>query len=92
MSFKCSGCGACCRALTDDIGLPHFDGHCVFLDGNDCTIYENRPLVCKVDEYWRKAAKLYVSRRRWYGINAAYCNELQEQEGLPVKYRLKVIQ
>lgn len=23
------------------------NGECVFLDGNTCTIYENRPLVCR---------------------------------------------
>ncbi|MFH0876293.1 MAG: YkgJ family cysteine cluster protein [archaeon] len=29
------------------------DGRCVFLDSSDkCTIYENRPLICKIYPYW----------------------------------------
>lgn len=26
--------------------LRNIDGHCIFLDGNDCTIYEHRPKGC----------------------------------------------
>jgi uncharacterized protein len=98
-SFPCTGCGACCRALTDKIGLPHFEGHCVFLDGDHCTIYENRPLVCRVDDFWENLwfaggapePLRGKTRAEWYDVNARYCNDLQEREGLDKKYRLKVI-
>jgi len=37
VDYDCSGCGACCRAIG-----------CTFLAGNRCTIYEDRPDVCRV--------------------------------------------
>ena len=57
---KCNNNGRCCRELTD--GTYQFEtingeliimvvenGVCQYLDNetNECTIYDNRPLICK---------------------------------------------
>lgn len=57
LEFKCDKCGKCCQnlqniALYDD--LNRGDGICKYLDlqTNLCTIYDNRPLKCRViDSY-----------------------------------------
>lgn len=51
--FKCDKCGACCRNLDKSPiyeGMYNGDGICCYLSGNDCSIYENRPLICRVDD------------------------------------------
>ena len=51
--FKCDKCGECCRHLNESdlyIELDRGDGVCKYLDGNLCSIYENRPLHCRIDE------------------------------------------
>lgn len=25
--------------------------HCIHLNGNECGIYENRPMICRIDEF-----------------------------------------
>ena len=39
MTFPCERCGACCRAVK-----------CDKLVMNRCTIYDTRPLICRVDD------------------------------------------
>ena len=56
--FDCSCCGACCRCLGiifgKDFELCDPDGVCKYLDRNTnlCTIYDDRPLLCRVDELY----------------------------------------
>ena len=69
MMFECRHCGCCCRNLDkSDIYAPldRGDGICRFLSGNDCTIYEKRPLLCRVDESYDCYFHLYVSREKYY--------------------------
>lgn len=50
--FKCDCCGACCRHLNLSAlyaELDRGDGTCKYLSGNLCSIYEKRPLLCRVD-------------------------------------------
>ena len=56
MSFLCSQCGACCRNVAH-LDLPSDkDGGCLNLDKetNKCSIYENRPDICRVDKMYEK--------------------------------------
>ena len=55
-SGKCRRCGTCCSllSLTDRLSIMWatktlmFSGECKFLDFNTtCTIYKNRPMLCK---------------------------------------------
>ena len=51
--FHCDKCGICCRSLRRSplySGLDRGDGVCRYLDGNLCSIYATRPLLCRMDE------------------------------------------
>jgi Fe-S-cluster containining protein len=77
VAFKCWRCGACCRFIGFKIpALDRGDKACIHLQEENnmaCAIYENRPLVCRLDperpeeeqEKWCKLmeenSKLYVS-------------------------------
>ena len=53
MMFICDKCGECCRHLErSDVysDLNRGDGVCIYLTGDLCSIYEQRPLLCRVDE------------------------------------------
>lgn len=51
-TFSCSQCGECCRHINLVPALAAFDtgtGVCKYLAGNLCSIYDTRPLICRVD-------------------------------------------
>lgn len=62
------------------------DGACEKLgvDGR-CTVYAIRPLVCRVD--MMAMARRMPTRESWER-NAAACNAMQAELGLPAKYRV----
>jgi len=65
--FVCKRCSACCLAVG-----------CAFLSGEGlCSIYEERPMVCRVDE----AALFYgFDPVRWAAVNTAACGLLNSPE------------
>lgn len=57
--FPCSSCGLCCRRVNfsnETNFLDRGDGVCHFLneETNLCNIYDERPLVCRVKDYYLK--------------------------------------
>ena len=57
-SFPCTACGKCCRNvhLSEQTAyLNRGDGICRYFDTetNLCKIYENRPLICRVEDYYK---------------------------------------
>ncbi|WP_086237790.1 YkgJ family cysteine cluster protein [Campylobacter porcelli] len=44
------------------------------LKSNKCKIYDNRPLICRIDEMYGLFNKIW-SREKFYSINAKACNE-----------------
>ncbi len=81
--FHCEHCGCCCRNLDkSDIyaTLDRGDGVCKYLNGNDCLIYENRPLLCRIDESYNKMFRGLMSRENFYDINKQVCKKLQKLE------------
>ena len=81
--FKCDRCGACCRHL--DLSklyaeLDRGDGTCKYLSGNLCSIYEKRPLLCRVDESYQKFFKEVMSIDTYYRINREACQKLKSLE------------
>lgn len=59
MIFQCDKCGQCCKHLLF-FGemyklLDRGDGVCRYLDydSNLCSVYEYRPLICRIDEGYR---------------------------------------
>ena len=63
--FKCDMCGECCRNLKmSEIysALDDGTGKCIYLDGNKCSIYKDRPLICRVDEAYEALFKDTVTK------------------------------
>lgn len=81
--FSCERCGTCCKNLDkSDIYafLNRGDGVCKYLIGNDCSIYENRPLLCRIDESYDRFFSKQISRDDFYMINKKACKKLQKLE------------
>ena len=79
--FKCDMCGECCRHLdSSDIyrGLDRGDGVCRFLEGNKCSIYSKRPLLCRVDESYEQLFSSVMTKEEYYNANYAACRELKK--------------
>ena len=78
--FKCDQCGACCRHvnLSSYQSLDRGDGECKYLDGNLCTIYEKRPLLCRVDESYMAFFRESMSKEEYYRLNYEACRKLKK--------------
>ena len=82
MMFKCSQCGVCCRHLDRSElyrELDRGDGVCRYLKGNLCSIYENRPLLCRIDESYDKYFSEIYTRDEYYRLNEQGCKILQSE-------------
>lgn len=82
MMFACDQCGACCRNLDKSelyADLDRGDGVCRYLSGNLCSIYENRPLLCRVDESYEAFFKDSMTRETFYQLNHACCEQLKKE-------------
>lgn len=105
-AFPCTGCGACCRRVGsildgDREGLDAVtreavdafpygvlpDGSCEQFDGLLCKVYADRPLLCRVDDMAK--ARGWPQADAW-AVNAAVCNAMQEHDGIPRRYRVKL--
>ena len=83
--FVCTKCGACCRNLGGSsiyASLDRGDGVCMYLDGNLCSIYEKRPLLCRVDESYNLLWRNKMSIEEYYERNFAACTELKKMQGV----------
>lgn len=82
--FKCDCCGECCRNLDkSDLysELDRGDGTCIYLDGNKCSIYNKRPLLCRIDECYELYFKEQYSIEEYYELNYKICKKLQNRGG-----------
>lgn len=80
--FQCEKCGVCCRSLGLSplySALDRGDGVCRHLCGNLCSIYENRPLLCRVDESYEVFFKGQVSREDYEKLNHEACHKLKNK-------------
>lgn len=80
MMFKCDQCGECCRHL--DLSplyqdLNRGDGICRFLEGNLCSIYTSRPLLCRVDECFETFFREKMSREEYDRLNYDACDKMK---------------
>lgn len=81
MMFQCDQCGACCRHLGwSDLyqELDRGDGVCKYLSGNLCSIYKDRPLLCRVDESYEVFFKEIMSRETYDKLNYEACERLKQ--------------
>ncbi|WP_084777954.1 YkgJ family cysteine cluster protein [Saccharibacillus sacchari] len=78
--FACDGCGACCKNLDKSPiyeDLNRGDGVCKYLIDNQCSVYENRPLLCRVDESYEAFFKQIYSLEEYYELNYTMCAKLK---------------
>ena len=80
--FHCDKCGECCRNLNLSPvykELHDGDGVCRYLKGNICSIYENRPIICRVDECYEKYFREKMSYDEYLSLNYKCCEELKRK-------------
>lgn len=81
--FQCDHCGCCCRNLDKSelySNLDRGDGVCKYLSGNECSIYDERPLLCRVDECYGLFFSQYISLEEYYQLNKEECKKLKKSE------------
>lgn len=79
--FTCDKCGACCRNIDVSpiyAGLDSGNGICKYLVGNLCSIYEKRPLLCRVDESYDIYFKNTMTRIEYERLNYESCIKLKK--------------
>lgn len=81
--FKCDKCGQCCRNLNKSEvykSLHNGDGICKYLLKNICSIYDKRPLLCRIDESYEKIFKNRMTLEEYYILNYEMCKKLKKGE------------
>ena len=87
MEFPCTKCGLCCRSLhlAEELRfLDRGDGTCRYfsIENNLCTIYEDRPEICRVKYQYQQNYKEFYSWEEFVEKNVEICNQLvEENEG-----------
>lgn len=61
------------------------NGACEKLVDNRCSVYAERPLLCKVDLL---GELLNINKRDWYTTNAQSCNKIIDLLGLSPSYKI----
>ncbi len=82
--FKCDKCGICCSHLSKCelySNLDRGDGVCKYLKNNLCSIYENRPLICRIDKSYEIFFDTKMTRQEFYELNYKGCMELKNKYG-----------
>lgn len=81
--FKCDKCGLCCKSLAGNpiyAELDRGDGICKYLnDKNLCSIYNERPTLCRVDEAYNLYFKNCMTLEDYYNENYKVCNMLKSK-------------
>jgi Fe-S-cluster containining protein len=80
--WECDGCGKCCESIKSI--LPDFalkNGVCCHLDTETrkCRIYFERPLVCRVDEFYETNLKYSMGKDRYYAQQKIMCELAKEK-------------
>lgn len=78
--FKCNKCGKCCKNLDKSevyAFLDRGDGICKYLKDNLCSIYEDRPLMCRVDTSYEVYFRDTYPIEEYYKLNYEICKKLQ---------------
>ena len=97
MNFPCTGCGCCCRVISwaddvvvrDDPDHPlyfpytHKNGVCEKLIDNKCSVYETRPMMCRIEE----SRPEKEDKINYYNRNIRACNMLIDRFCLGNEWR-----
>lgn len=82
MMFNCKKCGECCKHIGGiEIykDLDNGKGECKYLVDNLCSIYEKRPLKCRVDDAYKEWFSDVMKKETYYRINYMVCESLQKE-------------
>lgn len=79
--FPCTACGKCCCRvnLSEQTSfLDRGDGICLHFDTNTnlCLIYENRPLVCRVEDFYKTHLSHIYTWDEFVKLNLEICQKL----------------
>ena len=79
--FPCNGCGKCCRKVSNSPEtkwLDRGDSVCRHFseDRNSCTIYETRPLICRVEDYYDRYLSDKIHWDKFVKLNMEICHSL----------------
>ena len=87
--FDCDRCGLCCRNVWMNEtyrSLDRGDGVCRYLqEDNLCSIYEQRPLLCRIDYCYEAYYSEEMTREEFYKLNQYVCETLKTEEYVPKK-------
>lgn len=80
-AFPCTLCGKCCRKVylsEQTTYLDRGDGICRHfdIDTNLCLIYENRPKICRVEDYYQENLSTQLSWDEFIQLNLEICEKL----------------
>ena len=89
--FPCTKCAACCKNISHlKAILPvKEDGSCEHLVNNQCSVYNNRPLICNIQKL---AEKSQIPIKKFYKQNAIACNKMIEELGLDERFLINIEQ
>lgn len=84
--YKCENCGECCKnwnPAKHDKNIVDKNGVCKYLDINTnlCTIYENRPIFCRIDELYKKEFKDKMDWNYYIKLQKIGCDFLRNLGG-----------
>lgn len=80
--FPCDCCGCCCKNLSktkEHMKLDRGDGVCRYLQNNLCSIYEHRPLACRIDENYELFYSDKMTLEEYYRLGIEVCKKLKEE-------------
>lgn len=96
LKFKCDMCGLCCKKIGTalknkgihpglDEAIEAFpyklvDGKCPKFKRNRCTVYEDRPLICRIDDLYTKYPDLAENREAWHNKQYESCAALKKED------------
>lgn len=81
--FNCNcNKAVCCKSVGHIPELSSTNGVCDQLDTktNRCKIYDSRPLICRVDDYWEANLQSIITKDEWYKENEEACKKLLSNE------------
>ncbi|NMF07954.1 YkgJ family cysteine cluster protein [Clostridium beijerinckii] len=79
--FKCYKCGLCCCNIRNNILYKELDdgeGICIHYNKESklCSIYNERPVICRVDEYYELYFRNLMTIEEYYKLNYEACEKL----------------
>lgn len=84
--FICEKCGQCCCNINKNSlykELDNGEGVCIHYNKVTrlCNIYEQRPILCRIDDAYELYFKTSLSKEKYYELNYEACRKLRKLNG-----------